>query len=461
LLFALALTAAPTSAAKGGWTRQGVGAISQPAPAEGRFLFYAQQSGSLRVVALNARDGGTVWTAAASPSDVTPGVAAVLAVGGGMVFYLAPLGVSGTAEVAAREAASGVVVWRSEPGTFFTWPEICADEPTVICVNGVTAAGWGQLRFALKDGRPLGLVPMGTARTPGRELARDLFDSGKRSPETLFAVANGRKAWEKPLARIFVVGHPSSDGGWNFDRLGSRGMFVGSVGQRPTIHAGRATVTLASSMTAGLALDNGRVLWRSAGLYGCGQPLPCPGRSEAGYSSVSATTGPSVGVRLVEHGTASFSVHGGTPRFSPDASVTLEGFDLATGKTRWSFNAGRNTRLMTGLSVPARIDSNTIAISDRRGQLFALDVRTGATRPIRATLRAWCEKTILYHLAHTGYYGGQGGLYVGQAGLSPCTASGQRSPQPATIPSLVRDIGATTSGITAWTDNHTVHAEPS
>jgi outer membrane protein assembly factor BamB len=103
---------------------------------------------------------------------------------------------------------------------------------------------------------------------------------------------------------------------------------------------------------------------------------------------------------------------------------------LATGKTRWSFDAGRNTRLMGGLSLPPRIDSTTIAISDRRGQLFALDLRTGATRLIRATLRAWCGKTILYHLAHTGYYGGQGGLYVGQGGISPCTASGGRGAEP-------------------------------
>ena len=73
-----------------GWTRTDVGAITQPAPVSGNFLFYAQHGGSLAVIALNARSGKTAWRAAASPSNVTAGVSATLAVDSGKVFYVAP-----------------------------------------------------------------------------------------------------------------------------------------------------------------------------------------------------------------------------------------------------------------------------------------------------------------------------------------------------------------------------------
>jgi hypothetical protein len=66
-----------------------------------------------------------------------------------------------------------------------------------------------------------------------------------------------------------------------------------------------------------------------------------------------------------------------------------------------------------------------------------------------------------YHLAHGGYYGGGGGLYVGQDSLYPCTAGGAERPLPATASALVRRIGARIAGLTTWMDDGVVHAEPS
>jgi outer membrane protein assembly factor BamB len=76
------------------------------------------------VVALNATDGSTAWTASASPSDATAGVAATLGVRAGTVFYLDGAGSpsEGTARVVARAASSGKVVWQSAAGDFDTWP---------------------------------------------------------------------------------------------------------------------------------------------------------------------------------------------------------------------------------------------------------------------------------------------------------------------------------------------------
>jgi len=130
--------------------------VSQPAPAGGKFVVYARQNDLLEVVALNANNGSTAWVAPASPSEVTPGVAAGLAVRAATVFYLENFGTPtyGRARLVARDAASGNVVWQSAVGSFETWPEICPDQTNAVCVNGkIGSVGWGQLRFSASTGQ--------------------------------------------------------------------------------------------------------------------------------------------------------------------------------------------------------------------------------------------------------------------------------------------------------------------
>lgn len=446
-----------------GWTRAGVGAVTQPAPVGGRFVFYAQHRGALEVVALDARNGSTVWTAPASPSDVTAGVPASLAVRGRLVFYLEGTGspANGAARVVARNAASGRVVWRSDQGRFRSWPEICADRPTEVCANGtVIGAGWGQIRFSARDGKVLADVRMGTLIDPGRELGADLFDPGSRKPEQIAAVANGRVTWSHPLSSLFPLRRASSDGGWDFDRFAKLGLYVGSVGTKPKIANGKGTLDLSRSITAGFTVGGGRVVWRTKGFYACGQPLLCPGRSQVGYTSPSSGSPASVGLRLLETGHVTYSFSGGKPKVSPNASVTIQGFVPRSGKTVWSFKAGRNIGLMSGTVLPPQISSTAIALKTHSGWV-ALDLRSGKARRVPPSRYAWCQRIINYKLAHTTYYGGKGGAYTGQQALFPCTIAGRRTAAPRTVPGFVRRLGATTGGMTAWTDTRSVHALPS
>jgi len=445
-----------------GWSRTNLGAVSQPAPAGGKFVLYARQNDSLEVVALNADDGSTAWVAPASPSDVTPGVVATLAVRAGTVFYLETYGTPtyGRARVVARDAASGNVVWQSAVGSFETWPEICPDQTSAVCVNGkIGGVGWGQLRFSATTGNVLGVVQMGTAAYPGRELTPDLFDPGVRGPEQLLAVSKGKLSWRRNLSVIFTLSHATTDGGWDFDRFGRLDLFVGSVGKRPQVKHGKYTVRLGPRMTAGFSTATGKVKWRTPGLYSCGQPLPCPGRSQAGYSSASTLPSPSVGIRILETGTVSGRMNGGTPKVSHDASATIQGFNPVTGKTEWSFKAGRNVFLLADKGSAPETGAATVVLKTPSGYV-ALDLRTGKAKHLATRSHAWCLKTILYHLTHTIYYGGRG-EYVGQSGLYPCTLNTRRAALPAKLPSLVRLIGASTGGMTAWTDTGAVHARPS
>ncbi|HKD94733.1 MAG TPA: PQQ-binding-like beta-propeller repeat protein [Gaiellaceae bacterium] len=452
------------SAATGnGWSRTNLGAVSQPAPVGGKFALYARQSDSLQVLALNASDGTTAWVAPASPGDVTPGVPVELAVRAGTVFYLEPYGTPtyGRARVAARDAASGNIVWQSAVGSFETWPEICPDQTDAVCVNGkIGGVGWGQLRFSATTGDVLGVVQMGTAAYPGRELGPDLFDPGKRSPEQLLAVSKGKLSWKRNLSAIFTLPHhPSSDGGWNFDRFGRLGLFVGSVGKRPQVRRGRYTARFGPRMTVAFSTATGKVKWRTPGLYSCGQPLPCPGRSEAGYTSASTLPSPSVGIRILERGTASGKMNGGFPTVSHDASATIQGFNPVTGKTQWSFKAGRNVYLLADKGSAPETSATTVVLKTPSGYV-ALNLRTGKAKHLAATTHAWCLKTILYHLSHTIYYAGRG-EYIGQQALYPCTLGTRRAAVPGKLPSLVRLIGASTSGMTAWTDTGAVYGRPS
>ena len=138
----------------------------------------------------------------------------------------------------------------------------------------------------------------------------------------------------------------------------------------------------------------------------------------------------------------------------------MQGFDLRTGKTRWSYHAGRNISLIQETGVPPRIDVQTVVIHNGSGRLLALNLATGGTRGVSASTPAWCQKTILYRLSHGGYYGGWSGQYVGQGALYSCTVSGSRTASPAAVPALVGRIGASIGGLTAWTDTGAVHAAP-
>lgn len=452
LLLVAAVPAAAAAPSGASWRRAGLGAVSQPAPVAGRLAVYAVQAGALRVVALNAADGSTAWDVPASPSSVTAGVPAELAVAGGDVVYLEPVaGVLGSARVVARDVATGRLAWHGGAGAFTTWPEICPDAPGEVCVNGTLAAGaFGQLRYLASSGRLAGAVAMGTPVDPARELGLGLFDTGSRAPETLLAVSGGRVAWLRRLSTIFTIPRSSTDGGWNFDRFPAAGVFVGSVGVRPTVVNGTGTVDLAVSMTAGFSLRGGSVAWRSAGTYVCGQPLPCAGRPESGYSSQRQGAA-SVGIRLLGRGSVTFSVAGGAPKVSRDAAATLQGFDPRSGSTRWSFAAGRNIALLGEQGVPPRLSATTVALRTAAGRLVRLDFATGRVSPVAPGAPAWCRRTITYRLARSAYFGGKSGEYVGQDGVEPCTAAGRPAAVPAVPPSFLARIGASTGGATAWT----------
>src|SRR5262249_28224884 len=181
-----------------------------------------------------------------------------------------------------------------------------------------------------------------SASQGARQLGLGLYDAGIRDPETLIGVRRTTIAWRKTLADIFDLPGATTDWGWSIERVDGRGVFVGSVGWNPVSETGGKQVfDLARTETAGFRIRNGKVVWRNVGTsYACGQ-LPCPGAFRPRGLVLGAGQAPSLGVRMRVTGTLTQPPNAGYV-LSRDMTVTLEGFDYASGRTRWTFDAGRN-----------------------------------------------------------------------------------------------------------------------
>src|SRR5439155_11498659 len=302
--FALAVVAASlmpvaSSAARGGgtakgWTRSDLEPINQPAAVAGRFVFYAAAHGRVSVMALDARDGHTVWAKPASTGGNAPGQPPTLVVAGRVVVYLGR-GAGAAASLSAVDARSGKLLWRTRTAEFTSWPSICPDAADVVCITGVGAL----LRFAAQTGEFLQAVQFAKTAA-GREIGPGLFDPGQRKPEWLVGVQAATLAWREKLSTVFILPGASTDWGWNFDRYESLGLFVGTPGWGPTKRVGRTvTLDLSHSMTAGFRTASGATVWRDTGsMYVCNY-LPCPGQSDPSVSSPAGLhEEPTTGIRL-------------------------------------------------------------------------------------------------------------------------------------------------------------------
>jgi hypothetical protein len=317
------------------WKRADLTPVTQPVSVGGKFIFYNGSQGRLHVIALDARTGRTAWSLLASISDVTPGVAPSLDVSGLRVIALLSRSAKPPAAVvAAIDARTGTVIWTSAPGQFSSTPGPCPGEPKVVCATGTLTGGQPAegLRFDVATG--IRLAPVAVDGPGVRDIGGGLLDPGLRKPDFLVAVHGSAISWRVPLARIFGAGS-STDTGWNFERFEKLGLFVGSVGYTPLkLTPTYGIIDLSRQMTAGFRISDGAVVWRNRGaIFACG-PLPCPGFPLAGYSNQTdtATARPPVGLRLRMTGTLKETFTAKVTA-SPAATVTIEGFDPASGRT--------------------------------------------------------------------------------------------------------------------------------
>ena len=442
-----------------GWTRADLRPVSQPAAVSGRFVLYVAAGGGLEVVGLDARSGRTLWSRSASSSANAPGQPPALVVSGSTVVYLRP--VSGEeAELAAVDAATGREVWRSRRADFTSWPSVCPDAADTVCVTGAGAA----LRFGLQTGELLQAVAFAPTAA-GREIGPGLFDPAKRNPEMMEGAPGAVIAWHEPLGRVFTLRGASTDWGWNFDRYNRLGLFVGSPGWKPAKQIeNTATIDLSHAMTAGFRIANGAPVWRNVGsTYVCGY-LPCPGGINPSVSRpMDRLKEPTTGIRVRATGTLSGSLSASRPPLAAaNAQATLEGFQLATGKTTWSFHVGHDVGLIQETLLPPQTGLTSIALLAADGHYVELNLSTGVHHRMSQNTVGWCRRATMYKQS-VAYHAGNGKTittYIGQDGIGPCSATGARVRAPASVPSFLGQTGAEINGLIAWSDVIGVSAEP-
>jgi outer membrane protein assembly factor BamB len=425
-----------------------------PQLAGGRLVLYVEGGGGIQVVGLNPLTGKTVWRESASPGNTAPGVAPTLAASGSTVAFMSPVDNSTqSSELVGVDAVTGRRLWHTPAGAFEDWPAPCPDAARDICTTGSlgSANETVALRFRASDGVQAGAVTIAQSGG-GRSIGPDLYDPGVRSPEAVVAVSGDSVAWDKPLDSVFPQGD-STDWGWNFIRVPAAGLFVGSVGGQPvSITATKGVISLARGGTAGFRISDGTAAWQDPGTwFACGQ-LPCPGQGLGGGI-------PTIGLRLRATGTVSNDFSTGALTLSPDGTVTIEGFDLATGKTIWSYDAGSDGDLLMGLSPV--IGSEVVALPAKSsGEMVALNLVTGKHEPVSPTAAGWCASSVQYKTQVPYPKPGGGTLYEREAasGYEPCDASGDTTASfPAKVPSFA---GITVDGLTVTSDSSEVAATP-
>jgi hypothetical protein len=166
---------------------------------------------------------------------------------------------------------------------------------------------------------------------------------------------------------------------------------------------------------------------------------------------------PTTGLRLRVTGTVTTTVSGTTPKLSPGGDVTIEGFDLATGKTLWSYDAGADGALLLG-GLPV-LGSEVVAVTIPSGGTVALNLATGEYKPISPESAAWCGEGTDFK-TQVGYPSPQGGKRYDRSGFSgyrPCDALGDYTSGATTVPGFA---GITVDGLSVTSNSSEVAAVP-
>jgi outer membrane protein assembly factor BamB len=433
---AAAAVAWPLGSPAGGspaWVDRGLHVVGGPVAAGGRVVvLVSARDRSVRLEAVDAKTGAVKWKLPEGFSGITAGVVTAPAVDDGIVLALVPAGGqrSPLVRLEGVRVASGAIAWRGRA------PVVVTDAPTScpaplgprgFCLVAASSPSTSPALVALSasSGMVEATVP-GIQRlmstTPG------LYQTSGR-PSVLVGVRTpGGTDWGQRVSALFGAGY-DPDYGWGFDRFGA--VEAGSVGRAPV---GANTVALDTGKTVGLSSATGKRLWSDRGVFEC--------------FGVDGLPGPWL-CRLTGTATATAS---GKITASADATLTLEGFDPATGGIRWRVPTAHNEVAAMLRGDVAVADADRLLVRPRQGRELVVDLRSGTTSPPAPGQVFWC--------AHANFFKinpplGFGARRVGSSLYGPCDVAGHAvtAVPPKSAPAVARAAGmrvwASPSGLEA------------
>ncbi|AWB92581.1 hypothetical protein [Aeromicrobium chenweiae] len=251
----------------------------------------------------------------------------------------------------------------------------CGDEVDA-CLRASYGAGRGyqSLRVDLGTGR-LGADRSGLS-TGRREIARKgLFSSDDRPGEVIGVERDGKTLWTSPVEKL-AGKNRTTDMGWSIQWDEKSDRYTGLIGLgmpravRDRAEAGKAyDFDLTWWSQNSFDGSTGKVLWHKDGVM-----APCFGwRGDTEEEATSADP-----VRCAVSGTQ--RVKKGRFGTTDDVSVTVQGYDPATGTTRWSAPVAQaaGEAFVTGKSVDLMTAPGTVVVPTAKGPRL-YEARTGTS----------------------------------------------------------------------------------
>ena len=430
------------------WRNASISPIGQPVRAGDGLVAYGMEGEGLYLYGVAPTDGAIRWRQAATPSRTSPGTSLTSTVLDDRVVYFRPdprTTLSARLVVAAPDTGTDVLV--SDPGLFLSHPSRCADGKDV-CVSMIDAGDSRSVRFSLEAHGPV-RDPL-AAPAGSRALGERLLDLGTRQPETLGEFRDGATQWRAPLSRFFAPDH-TTDLGWDFELYKTDQMHVGSVGRPPDQNDATAVVSdLSKEETAAIEATTGKLAWRADGTS-----YLCDG-------TIEVQRGPGDGegerwpVRCRYQGTRRYDRATGTTTYQ-GLDVTLEGFDVQSGRTTWAVPLGAADKFVDA-PVP-HVSTSEVLTWAAAGPVI-VDLATGHTRAPGPGETFWCktEAWFTYRERFTISTGAGTDQWRGDYLAAPCLGDGS----PATaLPSYAptwlgpnvggdRTVVATAQGLVAY-----------
>ncbi len=404
------------------WSRADLKPIAQPVVVGGVAVGYVLAGRDLFLLGLDPESGKTLWKKPAGPGESGADYRFEPTVVGGRVVYLRPDRRGG---LAARLIVADPRTGADIAGTglaLFGVPEACPDGRDV-CVWSRPNEREGSRLHRLRLGTGAYGVEPPPARLPATasSLGEGLYDLGQE-PETIGMVREDRLVWKLPVQDAFPAGF-STDNGSLWTHYAKAGVYAGSVygggGSRP---GGPAFPIATVHATVGVSDRDGTVLWRDPGSrVDCNETLT--GVTDRGM--------PKLAVRCRYEGSARWRP-GGIVRVY-GLMITVEGYDVRTGKATWSLRLGKAYELAGGHHRPARLGGTQVLVhSGKDGEHpVVVNLATGSRRPPVPGAVFWCstmfEFTYHYPVDDPDAPGGKDHQRRGGDLFNPCNTAGKLS----------------------------------
>jgi outer membrane protein assembly factor BamB len=415
------------------WDVVGMVPASTITAVDGGFALYVgSQGGNFEMISLDGGTGKVRWRKPANPSYIRAVSGLNYAADDKTIIFQRPVGGRWTrlVEVVAADAKTGAERWVYGAGGIrvITEPHWC--QQSKLCLTR------RNLETGTEDARVLdaatGKELADSAPVDGRELGSELYASPDLT-DLMRITPDGKQVWRRSVKELFGTDRLDLHGGWNVSTDGHR--YLVDVSGDEAYSKDGEIYYFHRAITVGLDFATGRLLWRDPGAN-----LRCG--SVAGWFEHP--------VRCRARATETF--HGSAPSTYDVDNVTVEGFDPATGKSRWAWQAGPVVGLVGNHNSVMRVSDTTYVVRNTAGlHFFDLDkgVRPiGGPPPI-----GWCVSRGFIRPAQPPADGEDRGY--GTWWRSPCDVAGKKVRLPRTTPDFA---GVRSGNVFAWVDQGGVHA---